>query len=65
MAVIEVIARYKKVDIDPFDPDFDRRRNFGSIRGTVDDSISQEELERHAREATPKGYEFIEVVREE
>ncbi|MBU0466606.1 MAG: hypothetical protein KJ718_00160 [Nanoarchaeota archaeon] len=63
MTKIEFVARYRKKDLNPFRERFGRDGDFGRITGTVDESVSQEELERHAREATPQGYGFIEVVR--
>jgi len=63
MGEIEVTARYRREGLNPFRERFGQDGDFVKITGTVEDSVSQEELDRHARDAAPQGYEFIEVVR--
>lgn len=63
MAEIEVVARYRRIGVSPFRYRFGLDGDFVRIVTEVEDSMPQEELERYAREATPKGYEFLEVIR--
>ena len=65
MTEVEVVARYVREGLSPFAERFGQEGDFGSIRGMVDENISWEELERYAKESTPKGYEFIKVEIEE
>ncbi len=57
---MEVIARCRRENLNPFKPKF-VRGDFLRITAEIEDDAPVERIERSARQATPRGYEFIEL----
>jgi len=57
-----VAARYRKKGANPFDISRRQTESIKRITIEVDDNTPLESLVEPAKQATPEGYEFIEVI---